>query len=255
MANKYASAVIEIAKAEVGYLEKASNKNLDDKTANAGYNNWTKYGKWFGINGVDAYWCCMFVSWCFNKAYGTTDGKALLCGSYLASCETLRSKFKTAGQYKTASPKVGDLIFFSGTRHSGANHIGIVYKVDSSKVYTIEGNTSSSDGVADNGGCVAKKSYALTYSKILGYGRPKYDQETTTTTTKVEESKTTDTIYAIVNTKKDPLVMRKSANKTSAKITTIPKDSKVEVVSKGKSWTKCKYKTYTGYCYNTYLKF
>ena len=35
--------VLQIAKNEIGYLEKASNKNLYDKTANAGSNNYTKY--------------------------------------------------------------------------------------------------------------------------------------------------------------------------------------------------------------------
>ena len=37
-----AKQVIAIAEAEVGYLEKNSNSNLDSKTGNAGYNNYTK---------------------------------------------------------------------------------------------------------------------------------------------------------------------------------------------------------------------
>ena len=45
-------------------------------------------------------------------------------------------------------------------------------KVESGKVYTIEGNTSGACGVVFNGGGVARKSYALDYSKIAGYGRP-----------------------------------------------------------------------------------
>ena len=39
------SKVIQIAEEQVGYLEKASNKDLDDKTKNAGSANWTKYGR------------------------------------------------------------------------------------------------------------------------------------------------------------------------------------------------------------------
>ena len=35
--------LISVAREELGYLEKASNKNLYNKTANAGYNNFTKY--------------------------------------------------------------------------------------------------------------------------------------------------------------------------------------------------------------------
>ena len=35
--------LIQIANAEVGYLEKSSNSQLDSKTANAGTANYTKY--------------------------------------------------------------------------------------------------------------------------------------------------------------------------------------------------------------------
>ena len=37
------SRVIKTARAEIGYLEKATNSQLNDKTANAGYNNWSKF--------------------------------------------------------------------------------------------------------------------------------------------------------------------------------------------------------------------
>lgn len=177
--------IIQIAKNEVGYLEKKSNKNLNDKLANAGDRNFTKYGKWIGVNGD--YWCASFLSWIFYKAFGTANGKKLLCGSYSAACEIIRQHFKDKKQYRT-TPKVGDVIFFKGTRHSGANHIGFVYKVTNNKVYTIEGNTSGASGVVDNGGGVAKKSYAVGYSKILGYGRPDYTivgaKKTSTSTAK-----------------------------------------------------------------------
>ena len=168
---KGAEKVIKVAEGEVGYLEKKSNKDLESKTANAGSKNYTKYGRWIGANGD--YWCASFLSWIFYKAYGSVLGKQLLCGAFSAACETIRKNFSKKGQYK-ASPAIGDVIFFSGTRHSGANHIGIVYKIADGKVYTIEGNTSGASGVVDNGGGVAKKSYALTNSKILGYGHPDY---------------------------------------------------------------------------------
>ena len=90
MSKCYVESVIAIAAAEVGYLEKKSNKDLNSKTANAGTKNYTKYGKWFGMN--PAYWCAMFISWIFYKAYGTETGKKVL-GTYSASCETIRQKF------------------------------------------------------------------------------------------------------------------------------------------------------------------
>ena len=37
--------VVARAEAELGYIEKASNSQLDDKTANAGNRNFTKYGR------------------------------------------------------------------------------------------------------------------------------------------------------------------------------------------------------------------
>lgn len=57
---------IAVLKGELGYIEKASNKNLDSKTGNPGYNNYTKYGKWYGY--TPAYWCQQFISWCAYEA-------------------------------------------------------------------------------------------------------------------------------------------------------------------------------------------
>ena len=37
--------IVAIALAELGYHEKASNTALDDKAANSGGNNWTKYAR------------------------------------------------------------------------------------------------------------------------------------------------------------------------------------------------------------------
>lgn len=165
--------VVKVAVNEIGYLEKATNSNLDDKSANPGKNNYTKYGLLTGTNGN--YWCASFVSWCFYTACGN-DRKAaskLLCGNLSASADAIRQCFMKNNQYDK-TPKVGDCIFFSGSRHSGANHIGIVVGVDGDKVITVEGNTSSEKGVADNGGAVAQKSYSKGYNRILGYGHPAY---------------------------------------------------------------------------------
>ena len=58
--------VIEEAEKWVGYLEKASNSQLESKTANAGYNNYTIFTKWykeyFGEDFQAQPWCAMFVS-------------------------------------------------------------------------------------------------------------------------------------------------------------------------------------------------
>lgn len=185
--NNYASKVIKIAQAEVGYLEKKSNKNLDHKTANAGYNNYTKYARDLDALG-DFYngkkqgyaYCDMFVDWCFLKAYGLDTALKLLCQpkkSYGAGCGPSSEYYKKKGQFHTKNPKVGDQIFFWDKGKTRVAHTGLVYKVDANYVYTIEGNTSGASGVIANGGGVCKKKYSLNYNRIYGYGRPNYDPE------------------------------------------------------------------------------
>ena len=172
--------LISVALAEEGYLEKASNKDLDSKTANAGRNNYTKYAR--DLDNIKDYfngkkqgyaWCSVFVSWCFVQAFGVDKAKKLLClpdKSLAAGVGYAADYFKAKGQFnKTA--KIGSQIFF------GTSHTGIVYDIDDTYVYTIEGNTSSDDGVIANGGAVVKKKYKLNYNKISGYGHPKYEAE------------------------------------------------------------------------------
>ena len=198
MTKCYASKVIEIALGEVGYLEKSSNKNLYDKTANAGSNNYTKYAYEFDTKYVGFYngkkngfaWCDVWTDWVFVTAFGVDKGRELLCQptkSLGAGCGYSMDYYKKKGQFYK-SPKKGDQIFFYNSGKTGIAHTGLVYDVDNTYVYTIEGNTSSASGVVANGGAVAKKKYKLNYTRIAGYGRPKYDQEPEDV--KVEPTKT-----------------------------------------------------------------
>ena len=207
--------VIDIALGEVGYLEKASKSNLDDKTANAGSANITKYARdlaelsYFNGNKQGVAWCATFVCWCFVKAYGKAAALKMLyqptkaANNAAAGCKYARNYFKDKGKlYDT--PKAGDQIFFYSSDKSSISHTGLVYKVDDKKVYTVEGNTSSSSGVVANGGAVAKKSYSLTYARIAGYGRPDYGTQVETQTAKepekqaaVVETPSTYTTYTV----------------------------------------------------------
>lgn len=196
--------VIAVAEAEVGYLEKKSNSKLDDPTANAGYNNYTKYAR--DLDKLGFYngrkngfaWCDVFVDWCFVQAYGLEAALKLTnqplgegnCG---AGCKYSRRYYKNKGRLFD-KPEVGDQIFFWPKDEIGGPavaHTGLVYAVDNTYVYTIEGNTSSSSGVVANGGAVRKKKYKLTYNRIAGYGRPDWGTvEETTTETKTETTET-----------------------------------------------------------------
>lgn len=165
--------LISVASAEVGYLEKKSNSQLDSKTANAGSNNYTKYARDYrtfaGVNYQGQAWCDMFVDWCFVQAFGKETARELLGGGFSAYTPTSAQYYKNKKQWHS-TPQAGDQVFFHNS--SRICHTGIVYRVSGNTVYTIEGNTSGASGVIANGGGVCKKSYALGNSRISGYGRP-----------------------------------------------------------------------------------
>lgn len=173
--------VLQIAYNEVGYLEKKSNAYLDDKTANAGYNNYTKYGRdmhaiFPSVMDFPAPYCDAFVDWCFYKAYGIANAKGLIGGDFNDYTVASAQLYKNKGAYHKNNPQPGDQIFFhNGTR---IYHTGLVTKVENGKVYTIEGNTSGGSEVEANGGGVFEKTYQLDYARIDGYGRPAYSKQT-----------------------------------------------------------------------------
>lgn len=181
MAKCNPSAVIETARKYVGYLEKASNANLDDFTANAGKKNYTKFNRDYlkhGPGGAQPMeWCGAFTSMCFVYTYGIEAAKALLCGDLHCYTPNGANFFKKQNRYikrGKGNPQAGDVVFFYSTAKGRIGHVGIVEKVTSSRVYTIEGNTSGASTLITNGGGVKRKNYPLTSTYIDGYGRPDY---------------------------------------------------------------------------------
>lgn len=168
-----AAAVIAVAQAEVGYLEKASNAQLDNPTANPGKNNYTKYGAWYDGGSLQAQpWCDIFVSWCAAQA-----GEAEAVGQF-AYVPSHKAFFEQQGRYYSrgsVTPQAGDVVIFRNE-----SHIGLVEWASGGYVHTIEGNTSGGSGLDANGGGVFRKTYALTSSYIMGYGRPAYAAGTNT---------------------------------------------------------------------------
>ena len=144
--------LIQIAKNEIGYLEKASNSQLDRKTANAGENNYTKYWRDIKPDYQGQPWCAAFVSWCFMEAFGQEKAKKLLKHWPYVYCPTLGNLFT-----RNANPKIGDIVIFY--RNGTFAHTGIVTAVIGDRFYTIEGNTSGASGIIANGGGVCAKSY------------------------------------------------------------------------------------------------
>ena len=168
-----AKKLIDQADHWIGYLEKKSNAYLDDFTANAGSNNYTCFARDYKAHTGGNYqaqpWCAMFVSEVFVQAFGLEAAKKLLGGSLYHYCPTGVNQFKKAGRWSTF-PEPGAVIFF--TNGQRAYHTGIVTEVTSTRIKTIEGNTSGASGVIENGGGVCQKAYGKSYSKIMGYGLP-----------------------------------------------------------------------------------
>ena len=128
--------IIRIAEKEIGTGEKPLNSNK------------TKYGKWFGFDGVA--WCGMFVSWCYTQAgfplpkIGFTKG--------FAGCQTAVAYFKKNDQI-TTEPTAGDIVFFDWNADGRYDHTGLFVKwIDENFFETIEGNTSVAND--SNGGNV-----------------------------------------------------------------------------------------------------
>ena len=134
--------VVDIAFAEVGQTESPANSNK------------TKYGKWFGYNGVA--WCGIFVSYVYAHAgvqlpiIGFTKG--------FAGCQTAVAHFKKTKEV-TTTPQVGDIVFYDWNADGRYDHVGIfngwVKNKKGVEFYAIEGNTSSTN--QSNGGNVESR--------------------------------------------------------------------------------------------------
>lgn len=168
----------------IGYKEKASRSYAEtpDKSAfdkNAGSANYTYPGYVCGVQAQP--WCAAMVSTAILRACGGSkaDAKAVLYGVWpYTVCnqvwDAAPDNMKFFGHYqrwtlgkgyrKGYKPVPGDIIVFTddGTTRS---HTGLVYAVNDTYVYTIEGNS---------GNMCRKRSYLLTSSYIYGWIRPAY---------------------------------------------------------------------------------
>ncbi len=164
----YASDIVKTAVAEIGVKESPANSNKQ------------KYGKEYGVNGTA--WCCQFVWWVFKHAGASS---LFYGGKKTAYCPTLMNYYKKQGQFVTKNYKPGDIVFFDFNGNGAADHVGIVEKVSGNKIYTIEGNTSTSNDA--NGGSVMRRTRTATY--IIGAGRPNYEEEIITENKEDDEVK------------------------------------------------------------------
>ena len=126
--------VIKVARQEVGYIESKGNK--------------TKYGEWFGLNGVP--WCGIFVSWCY--AMGGLPLPKIGFKRGFAGCQTAAEYF-SAKKMIVKNPIPGDIVLYDWQSDGRYNHTGIFLKHNENNTFAaIEGNTSTIN--QSNGGSV-----------------------------------------------------------------------------------------------------
>lgn len=150
--NITAKDVIKVAEAELGYHEKASNSKLDDKTANSGSANYTKYARdlnkagYFGGSLQGQAWCAMFVSWVFLNACGGDKAKAMalqcMTGSGSAGCGYVY-RYYLAKNRVFDTPQPGDQFIVYNVADKTYDHTGLVKSVGKDSFVSIEGNKNN----------------------------------------------------------------------------------------------------------------
>jgi len=161
-----AERLVEIATAEIGYIEEAVPENK------------TKYQK------ANQPWCGAFVNWCGKKA-----GVEIPNTVYTPAGADAFKKMKRWQEGESAQPQAGDIVYFDFPSDGvdRISHVGIVVKDNLDGTVTcIEGNTSSDKkGNQRNGGEVCLKIRAFKKKNrnkfkpnlpvaIVGFGRPKF---------------------------------------------------------------------------------
>lgn len=179
----YAEHLIQVASEEVGYTEDHGR---------------TKYGAWAGDPA--AQWCAEFLCWCVDQV-DQRWGTALLRNVYpfYTSSNTGRNFFIRAGRYVVRKgrvdgwgyqwmkgkdtfiqsgdyvPQPGDWVFFNWGGGTDTEHVALVEYCTEDRggnitVHVIEGNNPST---------VARNTYELNSSSILGYGTVREVADTT----------------------------------------------------------------------------
>ncbi|MBS7122933.1 MAG: CHAP domain-containing protein [Coprobacillus sp.] len=252
--DKAINALIATAQAEIGYMEKKSNAQLDEKTANVGDGNYTKYWRDLKPSWNGSAWCAVWVSWCMYKTFGLETAKKLLKHENdfpYVYCPTLGARFT-----KYANPQRGDIVIFY--RNGTFAHTGIVTKVEGDKFYTIEGNTSNGSTIIANGGEVCSKHYNNSNLPGTKFCRPDYSivKSIMNSSSTSKPSQTTYNKWVGAATKNGTDVFTNSTG--TSKLSTYPKLNKGNLVDViGVSGTRYQVKIadkFVGYVEKTNIK-
>lgn len=171
----YVAWLLDTARGELGYTE--------------GSHGYTKYGEWAG--DPYAQWCAEFLCWCVDQV-DQQHGTSLLREVYpqYSGTNVGRDWFIRAGRYvcrwgnvegwgyqwlkgensfiRTGSyiPQPGDWVFFTWDNDRDTDHVAMVEYCTQDDdgnitIHVLEGNAPDA---------VQRQTYALTYTRILGFG-------------------------------------------------------------------------------------
>ncbi len=146
--------IVNIALSQEGYRESDTLGDLSGTIQGEG--DYTEYGRWFKPTQPNIAWCAIFINWCARQAGVPTS--VITTSSFAAEGKLVPTYFAYSAK---ADIRPGDILHF---KNSYGNHVGLVYKVDSENIYTIEGNCSDS----------VKKSYYKRSTGDAYYGHSEY---------------------------------------------------------------------------------
>lgn len=165
--------LINRAYEEQGYIEKASNANLDSKSTNKGDKNYTKYARDVnnaGLRGCQGQaWCCTYQFWLELMEFGVDEALRhwhMTKETYVGyNCFSTFNVFKAAGMVGT-EPRLGAMPIFT---FSHAGRCVRIYEKNGRKMWSCaEGNTSS-DLSDRNGGQVVIKEREWNDPTVKGF--------------------------------------------------------------------------------------
>ena len=128
---------------------------------------------WFPYEGGEPYWphfgftsriewCACFVSWCADQCGYIAKDIIPKFSAVVDGVAWFADRGQWQGRWYTPLP--GDIIFFDWQQDGICDHVGIVEKCDSERIFTVEGNSLN---------MCRRKSYPLGSPVIFGYGTPK----------------------------------------------------------------------------------
>jgi hypothetical protein len=149
-----AQQMLGVVCSQIGYRE--------GRSRSGDWNNDTKYGRWYGLNGQA--WCAMFISWCAAQV-GASD-----IIPRFAYTPAGAQWFRSRGLYGN-TPKVGAIGFLHSSTLGRIHHTFFVEAVHADGTFTtIEGNTNTNGSAQGDGVYRLRRRVSSVYT----FGYPDY---------------------------------------------------------------------------------